>query len=156
MALDVSDPRSPAEQVAHRLRQAIAHGRYKPGDKLPTGQELAAEYSVARGTVMRALDILRAEKLVQSWQGKGTFVRQATPSEDGDLGGQVSRLGERIEAGEGRTDELGHRVDEQQHLLAGIKREVQDHARLLARMRRRLEEAGITLADPEQRDERAI
>jgi len=77
MALDMSDPRSPAEQVAHRLRQAIAEGRYKPNEQLPTGEQLAAEYGVARGTVMRALYILRSEKLVQSWQGKGTFVRQA-------------------------------------------------------------------------------
>jgi len=118
--------------------------------------ELAAEYSVARGTVMRALDILRAEKLVQSWQGKGTFVRQAAPSEEHDPAAHISRLAERIEAGEDRADELGRRFDEQQQVLAGIKREVKDHARLLARMRRRLEEAGITLADSEQRDGQAM
>jgi DNA-binding GntR family transcriptional regulator len=150
--------RRPAKyrQIAADLRARIERGDWPVDAQMPTQPELSVQYSAALGTIDKALGVLRELGIAETVQGMGTFVRKPSPSEDGDLAAQLSRLSERIEVGEDRTDELGHRVDEQQQLLVGIKREVQDHARLLARMRRRLEEAGITLADAEQRDEQAM
>lgn len=75
MGLDWADPRPPYLQIADALRQAIQDGRYRPGDRLPPARELATQYEVAQGTVRSAVDVLRAENLVTSWQGKGVIVR---------------------------------------------------------------------------------
>ncbi len=41
--------------------------------KLPTQKELQARYYVSRTTVLKAIDILRKDKLIYSIQGKGMF-----------------------------------------------------------------------------------
>ncbi|WP_030447949.1 winged helix-turn-helix domain-containing protein [Actinocatenispora sera] len=76
--LDPDDPRSPAQQIANALRAAILTGRFPPGNKLPSQNDLAARYNVARETVKRALAQLHAEHLTVSRQGSGVFVRQRT------------------------------------------------------------------------------
>src|SRR3712207_7751441 len=78
MSLDPEDPRAPNEQVANALRAAIKTNKLQPGDKLPSGKELAAKYGVARATVQQAIRRLREEGLVFSRQGSGVFVRART------------------------------------------------------------------------------
>lgn len=78
MALDPDDPRPPFQQVASALRAGILTKKYRPGDRLPTGAELARQYGVARMTVQNALGLLRDEGLVVSRQGSGVFVRERT------------------------------------------------------------------------------
>ncbi len=78
MSLDPDDPRPPFQQVAHALRAAILTKQYAAGEKLPSGQELARRYGVARMTVQQALRILREEGLIVSRQGSGVFVRART------------------------------------------------------------------------------
>ncbi|HEX3731810.1 MAG TPA: GntR family transcriptional regulator [Mycobacteriales bacterium] len=78
MKFDSDDSRPPYLRVAHSLRAAILTQEYKPGDKLPSGNELAEEYGVARMTVQNALQTLREEGLVVSRQGSGVFVRERT------------------------------------------------------------------------------
>lgn len=75
-ALDPDDPRPPAQQIANALRAAILTGRIAPGEKLPSQNDLAARYNVARETVKRALALLHGENLTVSRQGSGVFVRQ--------------------------------------------------------------------------------
>lgn len=65
------------ERVAHAVEAAIAAGRYRPGDKLPTHRALAQQFSVSIGSVTRAIDTLSARGVVSSEVGRGTFVRQA-------------------------------------------------------------------------------
>jgi DNA-binding transcriptional regulator YhcF (GntR family) len=77
-ALDPDDPRQASQQIANKLRAAILTHRLEPGDRLPSQPELATRYGVARETVKRALDLLRAERLVVSRQGSGVFVRAQT------------------------------------------------------------------------------
>jgi cell division septation protein DedD len=43
-------PRGPYESIAADIRDEIAAGRLKPGDKIPTVVQLAAQYTVAAGT----------------------------------------------------------------------------------------------------------
>jgi DNA-binding transcriptional regulator YhcF (GntR family) len=78
MALDPDDPRPPYQQVANALRAAILTRKLAPGEKLPSGNELARRYGVARMTVQQALRILRDEGLIVSRQGSGVFVRERT------------------------------------------------------------------------------
>jgi DNA-binding transcriptional regulator YhcF (GntR family) len=78
MALDPDDPRPPYQQVAHHLRAAILTKKFGPGDKLPSGPELAKHYGVARMTVQQALRLLRDEGLTVSRQGSGVYVRART------------------------------------------------------------------------------
>lgn len=74
--LDPADPRAPYQQVANALRAAILTRKLTPGEKLPSGSELARRYGVARMTVQQAVRLLRDEGLVVSRQGSGVYVRQ--------------------------------------------------------------------------------
>src|SRR3954447_10831750 len=73
--LDPSDPRPPFKQVANALRAAILTKKVKAGEKLPSQQELATQYGVARMTIQQALKLLRDEGLIVSRVGSGVYVR---------------------------------------------------------------------------------
>lgn len=72
------DDRPPYVQAAEVLRSEIARGRLKPGDKLPSARTLQESYGIASSTVQNALRVLKAEGLIYSVQGRGSYVRQAT------------------------------------------------------------------------------
>jgi DNA-binding transcriptional regulator YhcF (GntR family) len=78
MSLDPDDPRPPYQQVASALRAAILTKKLGPGDRLPSGNELAKRYGVARMTVQQAFRLLRDEGLIVTRQGSGVFVRERT------------------------------------------------------------------------------
>jgi GntR family transcriptional regulator len=61
-------------QLAQRLREAIARGDYKPGDRIPTEPELIERFRVSRITCRQAVAALAREGLVIRQQGKGSFV----------------------------------------------------------------------------------
>ena len=56
------------------LRSAITDGRLKSGARLPSTRNLAAQYGLARGTVVAAFQQLQAEGFVSSQVSAGTFV----------------------------------------------------------------------------------
>ena len=60
--------------VAHDLSQAIAGGRYAPGDFLPTEQALATEYGASRNVVREALRLLGARGMIEVLHGRGSRV----------------------------------------------------------------------------------
>lgn len=80
-APEESSPAKPKyEQLRHLLVEEVLSGRLKPGDMLPTEQQLAASYAIARSTVRQALAALERDGLIQRIQGKGTFIHdQAKP-----------------------------------------------------------------------------
>ncbi|MFF7454785.1 GntR family transcriptional regulator [Kitasatospora sp. NPDC008115] len=81
MALDPGDSRPPPyQQVGSSLRASILTKKpgFETGDKLPSGPELAKHFGVARGTVDKALNLLRTEGLIVTRQGSGSFVRERT------------------------------------------------------------------------------
>ena len=61
-------------QLADRLRDAIAQGVYKPGEKIPAELQLMQRFEVSRITVRQAVNALVTEGLVIRQQGKGSFV----------------------------------------------------------------------------------
>ncbi|WP_405018019.1 GntR family transcriptional regulator [Kitasatospora sp. NBC_00070] len=80
MSLDPDDSRPPYQQVSSSLRASILTKKpgFEPGDKLSSGPQLAKHFGVARGTVDRALEILRSEGLIVTRQGSGSFIRERT------------------------------------------------------------------------------
>jgi len=61
-------------QVASVMRQRIERREWLPRQKIPTLVELEEEFQVARVTVRQAVNILQEEGLLDSQQGRGTFV----------------------------------------------------------------------------------
>jgi len=61
-------------RLADQLREGILSGQWHPGDTLPSEPELCALHGVSRGTVVKAIDLLIQDGLVQRKQGSGTFV----------------------------------------------------------------------------------
>jgi GntR family transcriptional regulator len=65
-------------QIADELRQQIASGHYVAGHVLPSEAALGAEHGASRVTIRKALELLRAEGLVDSRQGFGWLVAAET------------------------------------------------------------------------------
>jgi len=75
-----SSTRKLYDQIATLMRREILEGQWKPGDQIPTLQDLVKKYGVARITVRQAVTMLEKEGLVWRRQGKGTFVVDQVPS----------------------------------------------------------------------------
>ena len=61
-------------QIQRHLLEQIRSGVFKPGDSLPSEQEIAGQLGVSRMTGRQALKALRALGVTYSVRGKGTFV----------------------------------------------------------------------------------
>jgi GntR family transcriptional repressor for pyruvate dehydrogenase complex len=68
-------------QLTKSLTERIAKGALKPGDKLPSEQELIEEFGVSRTVVREAISSLRAAGLVTTHQGVGAFVQPAAAAQ---------------------------------------------------------------------------
>jgi len=64
-------------QLATLFRNWIASGQWPVSARIPNVDELARDFSVARGTIREALGALEAEGLLQRFRAKGTFVRRS-------------------------------------------------------------------------------
>lgn len=76
------DPRSPTplyEQIAARVRLAVAAGELTPGDSLPSVRALARELRVNPATVAQAYRDLAADGFVDVRHGQGTFIQEVSP-----------------------------------------------------------------------------
>lgn len=87
-----ADPTDLYQQVAAEIRRAIADGEAKPGERLPAAKDLAAILGVNKNTVLRSLQILRQEGLLEFRRGRGITVA-GTP----ERGAVVQRARELVE-----------------------------------------------------------
>lgn len=62
------------QQIAADLRSRITDGEFAPGELLPSEASLGERYGASRVTVRKALEVVRAEGLVDSRQGFGWLV----------------------------------------------------------------------------------
>ena len=62
------------QQIVDAFSQAIEHGDWAPGSKLPSVRELTQTLGVGKFTLNEALDRLRGRNLLTSSQGRGYFV----------------------------------------------------------------------------------
>jgi GntR family transcriptional repressor for pyruvate dehydrogenase complex len=70
----VAPPRNLTHAIAERIAAEIASGKFPPGARLPTEQEMVAAMGVSRTVVREAVAALRADGLVMTRQGAGAFV----------------------------------------------------------------------------------
>jgi GntR family transcriptional regulator len=79
---DDVDPRSPIplyDQIASRIRLAVAAGDVVEGAALPSVRQLAARLRINPATVVQAYRVLEGEGFVEMRQGSGTYVRGVAP-----------------------------------------------------------------------------
>jgi len=72
------DPKSAVplyEQIAVRLKAAVATGELRAGDSLPSVRQLASKLRINPATVVQAYRGLEDAGFVELRQGAGTFVR---------------------------------------------------------------------------------
>jgi GntR family transcriptional regulator len=74
-----ADNRPRHQQIAADLRDKIMRGALKPGEQLPSTQQLVDQYNTANATIQRALAILKHEGFVRGIPGKGVYVRNKQP-----------------------------------------------------------------------------
>lgn len=79
-------------QIMRQITDAIAGGRLRPGDKLPSQRDLAVQLVISPLTVKKAYDELEREGLIRTERGRGTFVAAGAPTID--RGEQLERLRE--------------------------------------------------------------
>jgi GntR family transcriptional repressor for pyruvate dehydrogenase complex len=66
-----SPRRDASEQVAFEIRRYLASRDLRPGERLGTEQELAAEFGVSRPTLREGLRLLASSHLIRASQGPG-------------------------------------------------------------------------------------
>ncbi|NJP87967.1 FadR family transcriptional regulator [Nonomuraea sp. FMUSA5-5] len=72
--LDRDTGRGLAHELVERLKARILAGEIQPGQKLPTESSLIQEFGVSRTVVREAVSRLQAAGLVETFQGRGSFV----------------------------------------------------------------------------------
>lgn len=63
------------QAVAQTLRERIESGFYKPGARIPSIRQLAADFDCNKLTVQRAFTTLKNEGLIENRVGSGSYVR---------------------------------------------------------------------------------
>ena len=79
-------------QLASLLRHRIASGQWPVGYRMPSVEQMANEFGVARVTVRQAFAILVQEKLVTSLRGRGTHVCGAPATVDRGLRSSINDM----------------------------------------------------------------
>ena len=69
-------------QLVQQVHQALQLGLLKPGDQLPTAQQVVAKLAINPNTVLKAYRDLEREGLVRPRPGQGTFVVGTLPRKD--------------------------------------------------------------------------
>lgn len=66
-------------QLTRILLEEINDGKWQPGERIPTEEELCRKYNVSKITVRQAIHNLASEGYLLKVQGKGTFVTGILP-----------------------------------------------------------------------------
>ena len=80
--LDHRDSRPIYEQIADALRRQSDAGSLQPGEKLPSVRELSGQLTINPNTIQRAYRELEADGRIESFAGKGSFVRSGCAGGD--------------------------------------------------------------------------
>lgn len=82
--LDYRDARPIYTQITDGICSQIAAGILRPGDRLPSVRELAAQLAINPNTIQRAYRQLEADGWVSAVAGKGCFVCAVPGAADRD------------------------------------------------------------------------
>jgi GntR family transcriptional regulator len=91
VAIDPRDATPIYAQLERGLRAAIATGRLRPGDQLPTVRQFAVELQVNANTVARVYLELERAGVLETRRGVGSFVA-TTPARAQPAGDRERRL----------------------------------------------------------------
>ena len=122
MALVAIDPRDKTPiyaQLERGLRAAMATGRLRPGDQLPTVRQMAVELSINANTVARVYADLERNGAIETRRGVGSFVT-ATPGEARPKREHDKRLRAFVTRVLAEAGSAGFSVDE---VVAGLREE---------------------------------
>lgn len=64
------------EEIVEQIRDLVANGDLKPGDRLPSERDLVERLQVSRASIREALSALEMMGLLEVRSGEGTFVRK--------------------------------------------------------------------------------
>src|SRR5579883_2319681 len=67
------------ERVVEAVKERIAAGELRPGDSLPSVEQLAATHAVGVSSVREALRVLGATGVIRIEHGRGSFVAEQPP-----------------------------------------------------------------------------
>lgn len=83
ITIDTRDPTPIYAQLERAIRVAVASGKLKSGEQLPTVRQLAVDLRVNANTVAKVYLALEREGVVETKRGVGTFIaaprQAATP-----------------------------------------------------------------------------
>ncbi len=74
LSVDTALPLPAYEQMREQIERMVAVGTLRPGTRLPTIRQLAADLGLAKGTVARAYELLEADAVVETRGRHGTYV----------------------------------------------------------------------------------
>ncbi|WP_424536678.1 GntR family transcriptional regulator [Sphaerisporangium viridialbum] len=70
-------PNQPRWRQVHAImRERIRSGQYKPGERIPSLIDLVEEFSIANATAQKVMRALRADGLIHTEPGMGSFVTE--------------------------------------------------------------------------------
>ncbi len=88
--IDPHDPMPRYYQVYSSLQDRIRAGEFRPGTALPSERQLVKDYGVSRITIIKAMDLLERDNLIEKQQGRGSFVTGCFESDEGVSGCRVA------------------------------------------------------------------
>ena len=117
VSIDPRDATPIYAQLERGLRAAIASGRLRPGDQLPTVRQLAVDLQVNANTVARVYTELERAGVIETRRGVGSFV-SATPAQAHPPREHDRRLRAFITRILADADRSGFTIDD---LIAGLR-----------------------------------
>ncbi len=73
----IDRPRRLPDEVASSILASIESRQLKPGDKLPSENQLSKQFGVARTVIREAISLLKFDGVVDSRRGVGAFIAQS-------------------------------------------------------------------------------
>lgn len=64
------------QQVAEQIREGILNGTFKEEEQIPSTTEISKAYHINPATVLKGMNLLVEQELIEKKRGIGMFVRQ--------------------------------------------------------------------------------
>jgi GntR family transcriptional regulator, transcriptional repressor for pyruvate dehydrogenase complex len=77
MSIKTIEKQNIVDEVYEQMKASIVSGSWKPGDKIPSENELCQMFNVSRVSVRSAIQKLRAIGIITTLHGRGSFVAQS-------------------------------------------------------------------------------
>ena len=111
VSLDSADPTPIYAQLERGFRAAIATGRLRSGDQLPTVRQLAVDLQINANTVARVYAELERAGVIETKRGVGSFIT-ATPAQAHPPRERERRLRGFVTRVLAEADAVGFTIDE--------------------------------------------